>query len=268
MRGGSVVEMLLWALAAVLLLAGRGFELFAPEFVPSERDPAVLRVVTWNVGGAAEGEPHLLLAEHTAAVAESLAALEPDLVFLQEIPADGELLDQLVALLGEPWTVRRGRRGVVALSTDGELVPWPVPLTRSVAVRVEFAGRSLAALGIHASAYSAHDRNREIGPTLDALLEQPADGHLYAGDLNLDLDLDKRGDLFTSDFYADVETYNYVASRLRDAARGRGATAEPDRRLDYLFVSAELEVRAAGPWKGRRVGTMDHDPLVVDLVFR
>ena len=267
MRGGCV-ETSLWVLAATFFLLGRGCEPSVPEFAPSERDPGVLRVVTWNVGGAAQGEPHPLLAEHTAAVAQALAALEPDLVFLQEIPGDGGILEQLMALLGERWTARRGRRGVVALSTDGELVPWRVPLTRSVGVRVELAGRTLAALGIHANAFSAHDRNREIGPTLDALLEQPADGHLYAGDLNLDLDLDKRGDLFTSDFHADVETYNYVASRLRDAAQGRGATAEPDRRLDYLFVSAELEVRAAGPWKGQRVGSMDHDPLVVDVVFR
>jgi endonuclease/exonuclease/phosphatase family metal-dependent hydrolase len=87
-----------------------------------------------------------------------------------------------------------------------------------------------------------------------------------AGDFNLDLDLDKRRDLFTDDEYRDVETYNYVANRLVDAARGRGSTAEPDRRLDYIFAEREaFLVIDSGPWKGHRSGQMDHDPVVADL---
>jgi endonuclease/exonuclease/phosphatase family metal-dependent hydrolase len=85
--------------------------------------------------------------------------------------------------------------------------------------------------------------------------------------LNLDLDLDKRRDLFTDAEHRDVESYNYVASRLFDVGMGRGSTAEPDRRLDYIFINAELGVTAAGAWKGRRVREMDHDPVVADLRF-
>jgi endonuclease/exonuclease/phosphatase family metal-dependent hydrolase len=83
------------------------------------------------------------------------------------------------------------------------------------------------------------------------------------GDLNLDLD--KQRDLSSNRVHLDVETYNYVGGLLQDAARGRGSTAEPDRRLDYVFVSPAATVEAAGPWKERRSGTMDHDPVGADL---
>ncbi len=46
---------------------------------------------------------------------------------------------------------------------------------------------------------------------------------------------------------------------------GRGTTAQPGRRLDYLFWSPEVEVIAGGPWKGHRIGAKDHDPIVFDL---
>jgi endonuclease/exonuclease/phosphatase family metal-dependent hydrolase len=80
--------------------------------------------------------------------------------------------------------------------------------------------------------------------------------------------VNKRGDLFTDEAHRDVETYNYAAQALQDAAAAVDAhapTAEPDRRVDYVFVSLERRVLAAGPWKGRRVGAMDHDPVVADI---
>ena len=92
---------------------------------------------------------------------------------------------------------------------------------------------------------------------------------ILAGDLNLDIDLDKRRNLFSDDAYLDVETYNYVAQRLSDVTLNTGSTAEPDRRLDYIFADAKrFNLVHSGPWKGRRVADMDHDPVVVDLLMR
>lgn len=91
---------------------------------------------------------------------------------------------------------------------------------------------------------------------------------ILAGDLNLDIDIDKRRDLFTDDEHLDVETYNYLAQRFSDLTRNTGSTAEPDRRLDYIFTDAKpVKVIRAGPWKGQRVADMDHDPVVADLKF-
>lgn len=47
----------------------------------------------------------------------------------------------------------------------------------------------------------------------------------------------------------------------------RGPTAEPDRRLDYIFSDASLAVIDAGLFKDLRAPGMDHDPLVGDLHF-
>lgn len=258
------LELALFGLAAVFFLLARAPGRPQAGFEPSARASGSLRLVSWNVGGARDGEPHGFLEAHLEAVATTLRTLEPDLVFLAEA-GDEELVRRLAARLGPQWRVLRGRGGVVALATAGRLEPRPAPLARSLAVELSLAGRRVAIAALHASAFSARDRNREIGPTLDALLEQEADAHLLVGDLNLDLDRDKRADLFSNDEYLDVETYNYVVESLIDAARDSGPTAEPDRRLDYVFVSRGVTVLAAGPWRGRRSGSMDHDPLVADL---
>lgn len=89
---------------------------------------------------------------------------------------------------------------------------------------------------------------------------------ILAGDLNLDFDLNKRRDLFTNDEHLDVETYNYIARHFSDVTLNTGSTAEPDRRLDYIFADANsMKVIRSGPWKGKRVADMDHDPVVADL---
>ena len=89
---------------------------------------------------------------------------------------------------------------------------------------------------------------------------------ILAGDLNLDVDVEGRTDLFTDDEYLDIQTYNYTVQRMRDAGREHGPTAEPDRRLDYVFVGGAHEVLSGGVWRGQRIGGMDHHPLIVDLL--
>ena len=122
-------------------------------------------------------------------------------------------------------------------------------------------------MNIHADPYSAKRRNGLIGRAMDVLMGRYPD-HLkiLAGDLNLDIDIDKRRDLFTDDEYLDVETYNYIVRHLSDITLSTGSTAEPDRRLDYIFADLKrLTVVDSGPWKGKRVADMDHDPVVADL---
>ena len=128
---------------------------------------------------------------------------------------------------------------------------------------------ALAAATLHADAFSSRRRNLGIGEIITGLLRKDAAVYLLAGDLNLDLDLDKRRDLFTDDEHLDVETYNFLATRLADVTRGTGSTAEPDRRLDYIFCSEEgVEILGRGPLRGRRRGAMDHDPVLADLRLR
>lgn len=272
-RRGALAELALFVTAALALWIG-----FAPRgapapSAPSERPPpGALRIVTWNVGSASQEGARALADDELEHVARVLRGLAPELCFLQEVRSAWQAR-RLAAALGEDWTASvsggaRGRR-VVALARRAQLTALPLPRDdASIGVLYRSpAGPLVRAVGVHADAFSAARRNELLGALADALLASgEADVRVLAGDCNLDLDLDKRRDLFSDDAYLDVETYNYLAERYRDAARGTGATAEPDRRLDYLFLDAPgWDVVGAGPWRGERTGDMDHDPLVVDL---
>ncbi|MBI5362415.1 MAG: endonuclease/exonuclease/phosphatase family protein [Planctomycetes bacterium] len=269
MRSGVIAEGVLWLLAAGLFVLGADFGARdIGAFEPSMRDANVMRLVTWNVGGAENGVPHSMKEEHVPAIADALARLDADLVFVQEL-VDGAQLRRLADALGRDWTAWRGRGDCGVLTRRSDVERWgPRRVRNHAGVLWPRDGRDLVVLALHADAFSAKERNEAIGESHAALMAQAGHAHVLLGDLNLDVDQDKKSELFSDDLHADVESYNVLAATLTDAALGKGPTAEPDRRLDYVFVSRELEIVAAGPWFGRRVGTMDHHPVVVDLRWR
>lgn len=269
MKSGAVAELLLWIAAATLFAFGADLRPHTEsEYEPTKREPDVLRLVTWNVGGTEDGKPHSLRAEHVPAIADALAKLDADVVFLQEVP-DTPLLRTLASALGSEWQAWRGRGDCGVLTRRPNVERWgPRRVQNQAGVRFEHEGRSLVVLSIHAAAFSAKERNETIGEALEALLDEPADARALVGDLNLNVDRDQKSELFSDDLHADVESYNALAQHFTDAALGRGPTAEPDRRLDYAFLSPELEPITATPWHHRRTGTMDHHPLVIDLRLR
>ena len=92
--------------------------------------------------------------------------------------------------------------------------------------------------------------------------EQLMKPHLLCGDLNA---------------VPNAMTYRRFASKLRDAQRclkgHRPRATFPSRlpllRLDHVFVSDDLEVRAVNvPWNGRSRRASDHLPLIIDLELR
>ena len=272
------IEAALFGCAALLFLGAFGFQPpSASGFDKSVREPGSVRVMTWNVGqmGGTGGAP--LDEAALQHVADVITELEPDLVFLQELE-DRAQLRALSDRLGDEWSTaisRPGERRVAALAPRGELQAQRLgnEPTRSLTVELRLSdGRALLALCLHADAWSSAARNAEIGASVDALLSASSAAdirtRLFVGDLNIDLDLDKRGDLFSDDAHRDVETYNYVGQLMLDTTRGTGFTAQPDRRLDYIFAEpASIEVLQAGPLHGLRVCGMDHEPLVADLLL-
>lgn len=276
-RRGIAYELGSYALALAAFTFGFVHAtLHPPPFAPAVKEQDVLRVVTWNVGNGLERDGGGLRGADIEHVARVLRELDPDLVCLQELT--GRLqLRQLVRALGPGWNPELSRgastRRVAVLSRGGSLDTFDVEDAGRRVIGVEYRpghGPALVAVSIHADAFSSTDRNQELGAAVEALFaNDTSSARLLLGDLNLDLDLDKRRDLFTDDAYLDVETYNFVAERLLDAARDSGPTAEPDRRLDYVFVDdAAFEVVDAGAWKDQRAGGMDHDPVIVDLRLR
>ena len=274
MKGEGQGEGVLWLLAVVLAWVGYGnLEVGTPDFDIQEREEGVLRVVTWNVGGSSGHGGRALQDEHLEDVATVLRELQPDLGFLQEV-ANERQGERLRKRLGRGYEIRLSRTGtrrLLVFARESRLRDFAIESgggREALGVVVRAPGRpAVLAVSVHADAYSSRRRNREIGRTVESLLA--AENFAYrilAGDLNIDLDLDKRRDLFTDDEYRDVETYNFVAQRLADTAQGTGPTAEPDRRLDYVFATCPpFAVVQAGVMKGKRQGDMDHDPVVVDL---
>lgn len=206
----ALVELALFALALACALFGYGLPRFGRDaYTPREREPGELRIVTWNVGGAAGRSGSPLREEHLPEVAETLRELDADLVLLQELASLGQL-GRLQQRLGD--SVRdsamsdRGARRVAVFARRGVLTPLDTPRLeggRALGFRCDLpGGRPLVGIVLHASAWSSQERNREIG---EAALWLAAEGRdvarFLAGDLNLDLDLDKRRDLFTDDEY-------------------------------------------------------------------
>jgi len=273
-RADRWLEVALFFAAGALLWLGFG----APEwrrdvFEPGQRAPLSLRLVTWNVGGSGSDGLGPLRDDNLAGIGASLRQLAPDVIALQEVASEAQLRELARAAGTRKATyllAPGGGRRVAVLARGGQLRRLPLSVDGPRAMGFEFEGedgRRLRGVVLHADAFSAEDRNRLVGEATETL--QRAGGDLPSvllGDLNLDLDLGKRRDLFTDNEHLDVETYNFVATRLADGALGTGPTAEPDRRLDYVFVSREeLVVEHAGVWRGRRLGDMDHDPVVVDV---
>ncbi len=266
-----------WALSLLALaFAWLGAYLERPtaaEDAFAARDPGGLRVLTWNIGGSAGDSGRPLDDAHLQHVADVLRELDPDVAVLQELQGT-EQLERLRNLLGsEHWQARlpvESERSLAVLCKRGELSAQPVG-ARGRIVAARYQSRKLPAvelLALHSDAFSARRRNLVVGAAM-RWLEGLSGPRLLLGDLNLDLDPERGRDVFSDNAYRDVESYNVIAGLLVDAGLGRGNTAEPDRRLDYIFYDPQaFKLIHCAPWKGQRVGDMDHDPLVADLGFR
>ena len=265
------LEGVLVVLATSLVIAGYGLAPMGhPGFSLQKPPEDGIRVVTWNIGCGSEN-PRPVRDAYLAGIARTLNELKPDLVLLQEF-ARREQAVKLREILGSEWSVEtHGGRvfsGLAVLTYKGSLrVTRNRNLRRRKALSLVYVKPGLLpvrVVNLHGDMLSSKKRNDLMGRALNWLKHE--DQAILGGDLNLDVDLKKRGDLFTDDLYRDVETYNYLANRMNDVGLNTGSTAEPDRRLDYLFVSQGFKVINAGPWKGHRQGEMDHDPLIGDLV--
>lgn len=269
----KILEVILVALAIVFAMVGYGIFQPGPQtYKLTQRNPNDMRIVTWNVGGTSGNGGRSLDDQFLPHISSVLNKLDADLILLQEVASTRQAL-RLSRVLDGQWEVivsTGGSRLLATLGQRGKLQNRArlAQSLRTLAVSYHSSDMPpVLLMNIHADPYSAKVRNTLIGRVTDVLINHD-DGHLkiLAGDLNLDVDIDKRRDLFTDDEHLDVETYNYLVQHLSDVTRNTGSTAEPDRRLDYIFADAgRVKVIRAGPWKGRRVADMDHDPVVADL---
>ena len=272
----KALEILFVVLTIVFTVTGYGLHQWGRNgYHLTQRNPNGLRIVTWNVGGSGGKYGRPLENQFLPHIAVVLKELDADLILLQEIAYENQVhrLNRMLAGKWETMVSNGGGRSVAILGQRGRLHPLNGPNKQNGGMAAAYRAPGKPAvflMNIHADPYSAQQRNALLGRATDVLMNQfPDHLKILAGDFNLDIDLDKRRDLFTNDEYLDVETYNYIARHLSDVTLKTGSTAEPDRRLDYIFADAErLTVVRSGPWKGKRVADMDHDPVVADLLLK
>ena len=89
------------------------------------------------------------------------------------------------------------------------------------------------------------------------------------GDFNFDLVPIETSDLFTDDKKNDSESYSLILEDFRDVGGDGGPTASFERRIDYVFVSAQdLEPAEFRVLHGKLAGKMDHHPLLARFRFK
>lgn len=276
----------------------RGALLFLNARLQSPRPSETVRAMSYNIRcGSCERESDINhWSRRKYLVADVIKNSRTDLIGLQE--AELFQVQDLVSLLGDfDWVgvgrddgrekgeinavlVRRSAFSIVSqrtlwLSKTPEQVSkgWDAQLNRTVTVvglKSRASGRSLHFLNTHFDHAGVAARN-ESATLIEKLVQTMGVGLpvILTGDFNA-----------KSDFTG----YRILTMRLRDAAtaslapttggnitfNGFGADIQPDNKIDYIFVSPDLEVKTHGVvtdlYDGRYPS--DHFPLVTEVLLR
>ncbi|BBM85485.1 endonuclease/exonuclease/phosphatase family protein [Candidatus Uabimicrobium amorphum] len=265
-------EIILWLLAITMgIYSYTSREVINKNYQFSKTHKQDLRIITWNVGGSTGKTGNALRYRSVPRVVNAMKNLQADIVVLQELDSIYQARNISHQLNGWRFIITKGSNRHSAIFYKGGYI------IRSKSIAADprhflicdyhFKTNVMSIVALHASAYSAKKRNTVIGLSVDLLHSKPTKYKILAGDLNIDIDLDKRRDLFSDSEQLDVESYNYIAKSLKDTTIMKGSTAEPDRRLDYIFASG-FTIKRGGPILNVKTTDMDHHPVVVDLDFK
>jgi endonuclease/exonuclease/phosphatase family metal-dependent hydrolase len=269
---------ILLAVLALLMIA------FAIRFDPSrsrsllgsaQRDGPRLRLLTWNIGYAAEEDDSRAHTKDLRAVADTILSNDPDAVALQELTGP----DQLKVLLGY---LHNRYQGAIAPAGSGDRVTAVLVKARGgrfenfaadqkYAVATLFYLRpelpQIVLVSAHADAFKAERRRVFTGDVVDWARNRSNSSTVFiAGDFNFELNAKDESHLYTDNVKNDSEAYSYVLKYFRDLGREAGHTAVDDRRIDYIFGPPQtVALRRAEVLRNSAVGKMDHWPVLVEV---
>jgi endonuclease/exonuclease/phosphatase family metal-dependent hydrolase len=272
-----LVKLTLAALCALMIGGAFYFDPTPQRATALNDNPGTtrLRLLTWNIGYAdLEADTRA----HTAdlqAVAELIAARDPDAVALQELTGQ-EQLNTLLTHLGGRY------RGAVARAAGNDRVEAllvkdrnarfeNVPAENKFALGATFhpgaTSMEVVLVSAHADAFSAARRRRYAEGVVDWSRERSnARAVFIAGDFNFELAVKDSSHFYTDNLKHDSEAYNYLLKYFRDLGLEAGDTAINDRRIDYVFaLPRALSPRRAEVLRDAAVGHMDHWPLLVEV---
>jgi endonuclease/exonuclease/phosphatase family metal-dependent hydrolase len=257
---------------------------FAIRFDPSrsrsllgsvQRDGPRLRLLTWNIGYAAEEDDSRAHTKDLRAVADTILSNDPDAVALQELTGP----DQLKVLLGY---LHNRYQGAIAPAGSGDRVTAVLVKARGgrfenfaadqkYAVATLFYLRpelpQIVLVSAHADAFKAERRRVFTGDVVDWARNRSNSSTVFiAGDFNSELNAKDESHLYTDNVKNDSEAYSYVLKYFRDLGREAGHTAVDDRRIDYIFGPPQtVALRRAEVLRNSAVGKMDHWPVLVEV---
>jgi endonuclease/exonuclease/phosphatase family metal-dependent hydrolase len=227
-----------------------------------------LRVMTWNIGKLYIGWDSRAADEDLPHIAQVIREADPHVVALQEV-RDRAQLGRLLRALGEPWTGdlaedQYDRRAALVTRLPARPVELPTSTGRTAqgAFVVSPEGSTPFLASVHLDAFDPRRRLTQAEEILSDIDRLEAKDVFLLGDLNLDPSVAARGSV-------DQHIYQLLTLRLADAARNLGSTTLVSRRLDYvLFRSDRVRRHHAKILRGRRLGLMDHDPLLVEFYMK
>ena len=262
---------LLMLSAAVLLQPTRSRSLLGAR----GKDGAHLKLMSWNIGyGDLETETRARDAD-VPAVAQIILNNDPDAVALQELTGESQLKLLLKHLKnryrGQVSSAGSADRVAAVLVKERTVRFDNVPAGDRFAIAASFRLRSQLAeivfVSAHADAFHSARRRTFGGDVVDwARGRTGGEIAFIAGDLNMEVSVRNKTNLFTDDAKNDSETYGYFSKYFRDLGRDAGETSINDRRIDYVFGPQEtVTLRRAEVLRGTAIGRMDHWPLLIEV---
>jgi endonuclease/exonuclease/phosphatase family metal-dependent hydrolase len=270
------LKLLLGCLFASMLFGAFFIGQPGPRRLPDshERASSSLRLMTWNIGyGDLESDTRAH-SKDLPAVAKLIIEHDPDAVALQELTGDGQLSTLLTLLKdryrGQISSFGSSDRVDAVLVRDRNVQFQSFPAGGKFAVAADFRGNKqmrLVFVSAHADAFSATRRRAFTADVVDWTRRKSSMAFI-AGDLNLEVSVRNKTNLFTDDAKHDSESYSYLLQYFRDLGRDAGETSLNDRRIDYILGPKEdVTLRRAQVLRGAAIGGMDHLPLIVEISF-
>jgi len=259
-----------------LIIASAPLDGRPPAIELAEARPDDIVVLSWNLGS---GSPFPMSSreDHLGAVASVILEVDADVACLQEVRGRAHL-DLLLARLAERDSTAPGWRGAVAVddrrvtaivsrldgrfdSVDDSLqFGGPTRLVLNDRRDIEIVSLHMRARRHSSSRRSYVDRLRRHVATTD----HPV---ILVGDFNLDPDgfWDRASPVLSDDLDRDRGTLAALHALGRDAGAETAATAVFSRRIDRAFVPETIELVSYRVLYGRRLGRMDHRPIVIRI---
>jgi endonuclease/exonuclease/phosphatase family metal-dependent hydrolase len=263
--------LVLVAAALILLGVPAAVALTRPAVGPPDQYGTAVRLLTWNVR---YGQDHATGAPDPAALADAIAAADPDVVLLQEVgrgwPIGGgldllEWLSRRLAMRYEWAPAANGQFGNALLTRlplseveTGRLPFGQGPMERSyVAATVHLdGGRELRVLGTHLQHRKENTATRLAQSEALLAVWDGAPRTVVAGDLNFWPTWQEPGLWTEAGFISAQDVTGHGAGFT-------SPTDHPDNRVDWIFGTPDLAFSDFAILTG--VTSSDHFPLVVTV---